>query len=122
MGIHKRRRADVIGWIEQGIEEGSVAPTIDVELIADHFTASVSGIVYHWMSDPDNLDEMRSLHNGLKQVMAAMLAFRLNKLVKSLKVDKDTSILRPNSLPIANTACMAGTAQLILVVNKTIIN
>jgi len=26
------------------------------------------------MSDPDNLDEMRSLHNGLKQVMAAMLA------------------------------------------------
>ncbi|MDG1820172.1 MAG: TetR/AcrR family transcriptional regulator [Porticoccaceae bacterium] len=74
LGIHRRRRADVIGWIEQGIKEGSVAPTIDVELIADHFTASVSGIVYHWMSDPDNLDEMRSLHNGLKQVMAAMLA------------------------------------------------
>ena len=73
LGIHKRRRADVIGWIEQGIEEGSVAPSIDAELIADHFTASVSGIVYHWMSDPDNLDEMRSLHNGLKQVMAAML-------------------------------------------------
>ena len=74
LGIHKRRRADVIGWIGQGIDEGSVAPTIDVELIADHFTASVSGIVYHWMSDPDNLDEMRSLQNGLKQVRAAMLA------------------------------------------------
>jgi AcrR family transcriptional regulator len=74
LGIHKRRRADVIRWIEQGVEEGSVAAMIDVELVADHFTASVSGIVYHWMSDPDNLDEMRSLHNGLKQVVGAMLA------------------------------------------------
>ncbi len=74
LGIHKRRRADVIGWIEQGIEGGVVARMTDVELVADHFTASVSGIVYHWMSDPDNLAEMRSLHNGLKQVMAAMLA------------------------------------------------
>ena len=73
LGIHKRRRADVIRWIEQGVGEGSVAETIDVELVADHFTASVSGIVYHWMSDPDNLDEMRSLHNGLKQVVRAML-------------------------------------------------
>ena len=74
LGIHKRRRADVIRWIEQGVEEGSVAAMIDVELVADHFTASVSGIVYHWMSDPDNLDEMRSLHNALKQVVGAMLA------------------------------------------------
>jgi AcrR family transcriptional regulator len=74
LGIHKRRRADVIRWIEQGVEEGSVAAIIDVELVADHFTASVSGIVYHWMSDPDNLDEMRSLHNALKQVVGAMLA------------------------------------------------
>jgi len=74
LGIHKRRRADVIRWIEQGVEEGSVAAMINIELVADHFTASVSGIVYHWMSDPDNLDEMRSLHNGLKQVVGAMLA------------------------------------------------
>jgi AcrR family transcriptional regulator len=74
LGIHRRRRADVIRWIEQGIEEGALASTTDSELIADHFTAAVSGIVYHWMSDPDNLDDMRSLHNGLKQVMASMLA------------------------------------------------
>ena len=24
LGIHRRRRADVIGWIEQGVEEGAV--------------------------------------------------------------------------------------------------
>ena len=76
LGIHKRRRGDVINWIEQGIERGLLAPSLDTALIADHFTASVSGIVYHWMSDPDNLDEMRTNHNGLKQVMRAMLAAR----------------------------------------------
>jgi AcrR family transcriptional regulator len=74
LGIHRRRRKDVIRWIEQGIEEGMLVSNTDVELIADHFTAAVSGIVYHWMSDPDNLKEMRALHSGLKQVMATMLA------------------------------------------------
>ncbi|KRP26453.1 MAG: TetR/AcrR family transcriptional regulator [Porticoccaceae bacterium] len=73
LGIHKRRRADVISWIEQGIKQGVVPPSVNSALVADHFTASVSGIVYHWMSDPDNLDEMRGLHQSLKQVMHAML-------------------------------------------------
>ncbi|MDG0972123.1 MAG: TetR/AcrR family transcriptional regulator [Porticoccaceae bacterium] len=74
LGIHKRRRADVISWLEQGIERELLAPTIDKALVADHFTASVSGIVYHWMSDPDNLAEMRANHNGLKDVMRVMLS------------------------------------------------
>ncbi len=78
LGIHKRRRADVISWIEQGVEHGLLSPTIEKAVIADHFTASVSGIVYHWMSDPDNLDEMRANHNGLKQVMRAMLSAQPN--------------------------------------------
>ncbi|HAU02549.1 MAG TPA: hypothetical protein DCS26_06100, partial [Porticoccaceae bacterium] len=60
-------------WIEQGIKQGVVPPSVNSALVADHFTASVSGIVYHWMSDPDNLDEMRGLHQSLKQVMHAML-------------------------------------------------
>ena len=74
LGIHRRRRADVTGWIEQGIEEGTLSASIDGEAVADHFTSAVSGIVYHWMCDPENLNEMRSLHRGLKQVMAAMLS------------------------------------------------
>ena len=73
LGIHKRRRADVISWIEQAIAAREVAATVDAEMLADHFTASVSGIVYHWMTDPDNLNEMRNLHNSLKQVMQSML-------------------------------------------------
>ena len=61
---------------------------MDVELIADHFTASVSGIVYHWMSDPDNLDEMRSLHNGLKQVWLPCWLFSQIASNPQLKGDK----------------------------------
>ena len=52
---------------------GEVPATVDAGMLADHFTASVSGIVYHWMTDPDNLDEMRNLHEALKQVMHSML-------------------------------------------------
>ena len=74
LGIHRRRHADVVGWIEQGMKEGTLAESIKVEAVADHFTASISGIVYHWMCDPENLSEMRTLHRGLKQVMATMLS------------------------------------------------
>ncbi len=73
LGIHQRRRGDVISWIEQAIAAGEVPSTVDAGMLADHFTASVSGIVYHWMTDPDNLNEMRNLHEALKQVMHSML-------------------------------------------------
>jgi AcrR family transcriptional regulator len=72
-GIHERRRADVISWIEQAVAAGAVPSTVSAELLADQYCASVIGIVYHWISDPDNLDDMRARHNGLKQVMGAML-------------------------------------------------
>jgi AcrR family transcriptional regulator len=73
LGIHQRRRGDVVSWIEQAVAAGEVRSTVDAGMLADHFTASVSGIVYHWMTDPDNLDEMRNLHEALKQVMHSML-------------------------------------------------
>ena len=61
------------GFME-AVAAGAAPDKMSAELLADQYCASVIGIVYHWMSDPDNLDEIRSLHNGLKQVMAAMLA------------------------------------------------
>ena len=73
LGIHQRRRDDVVSWIEQAMAAGEVPSTVDAGMLADHFTASVSGIVYHWMTDPDNLNEMRNLHEALKQVMQSML-------------------------------------------------
>jgi AcrR family transcriptional regulator len=73
LGIHERRRADVIGWVEDCIAQGQTSARISPELIADQYCASVIGIVYHWISDPENLDEMRARHNGLKKVMQVML-------------------------------------------------
>ena len=73
MGIHGRRHRDVMGWIEQGIEEGLIAPLVSPKLIADQFSAAVIGIVYQWMSDAENIEEIRSLHNGLKKMMKMML-------------------------------------------------
>ena len=60
MGIHGRRHRDVMGWIEQGIEEGLIAPLVSPKLIADQFSAAVIGIVYQWMSDAENIEEIRS--------------------------------------------------------------
>ncbi len=74
LGIHDRRRADVITWIKQSITEGKLVASISAESLADQYCASVIGIVYHWISDPENLDEMRARHNGLKQVMELMLS------------------------------------------------
>jgi AcrR family transcriptional regulator len=74
LGIHERRRADVIRWVEDCIAQGQSSAAVSPELIADQYCASVIGIVYHWISDPENLDEMRARHNGLKKVMRLMLA------------------------------------------------
>ena len=73
LGIHERRRADVIGWVEDCIAQRHSSVAVSPELIADQYCASVIGIVYHWISDPENLDEMRARHNGLKKVMQVML-------------------------------------------------
>ena len=72
-GIHSSRYRDVMSWIEKGINEGLITPVVSPKLIADQFSAAVIGIVYQWMSDPDNIDEIRTLHNGLKQMMQLML-------------------------------------------------
>jgi hypothetical protein len=63
----------VISWVEDCIAQGQTSATVSPETIADQYCASVIGIVYHWISDPENLDEMRARHNGLKKVMQVML-------------------------------------------------
>ena len=74
LGIHERRRTDVIRWVEDCIVQVKASVAVSPELIADQYCASVIGIVYHWISDPKNLDEMRARHNGLKKVMQLMLS------------------------------------------------
>lgn len=71
---HRRRQRDVEEWIKNGIERGQIPATADAAGIAALFTASVIGIVYTWLVSPLPPDQVRALHDGLKQRMAEALS------------------------------------------------
>ena len=70
--IHRRRHQDMVAWI---MSDPAISPSVklNAENIAGQFSASVVGIVYYWLTNPDNLTETKSLHDGLKQTMAELL-------------------------------------------------
>ena len=71
--IHKRRHADVKSWVvvDSSID---VAVKSRADDIAGQFCASVIGIVYSWLARRDNLDEIRSLHENLKNTMSLLIS------------------------------------------------
>ncbi|MCG8434747.1 MAG: hypothetical protein MJA83_12015, partial [Gammaproteobacteria bacterium] len=70
--IHNRRFQDVVSWIEADAAiSGAVKRNADA--IAGQFCASVTGIVYYWLANPDDLDETRRLHENLKRTMTLLL-------------------------------------------------
>jgi hypothetical protein len=75
-GVHRRRQRDVEAWISQGIEAGEIPTSVDVSGIASQFAAGVVGIVYSWLVSPLARDEVRGLHDGLKQHMTEALSRR----------------------------------------------
>lgn len=70
--IHQRRHQDMVDWINSD-------PTIKLEVkdnadtIAGQFSASVVGIIYFWLTNPNDLLETKKLHDGLKQTMTQLL-------------------------------------------------
>ena len=70
--IHKRRHDDVVAWIEQDATL-SAATKARADEIAGQFAASVVGIVYYWLANPDELVQVKSLHEGLKQTMRQLI-------------------------------------------------
>lgn len=71
--VHQRRQRDVIEWIEQSIEAGEIDPAFNIKLVASQFCSALVGIVYQWLVNPDSIDEIAELHEGLKRNMEAML-------------------------------------------------
>ena len=71
--VHERRRRDVAAWIAAGIEAGNVRADANVGVIAEQFCASIIGIVYQWLVDPDAIIHIHALHEGLKQQMVGAL-------------------------------------------------
>jgi len=59
--IQARRRLDVIKWIENSNYSGELS-AFD---LAEQFNASVLGIAYHWLANPNDKDSITKLHNNL---------------------------------------------------------
>lgn len=71
--IHQRRHQDVVKWVQDGIDDGSVKANVDADAVAELFLATVIGILYQWMLQPDAIDSVKQLHENLKQTMKALL-------------------------------------------------
>jgi len=71
--IHNRRHQDVVHWI---VTDDSIPESVkeDADAIAAQFCASVIGIVYYWLANPDDIEETRKLHENLKKSMTLFLA------------------------------------------------
>lgn len=70
--IHQRRHDDVVAWI---IQDPTVPDAVKCKAddIASQFAASVVGIVYYWLANPEQLQKVRQLHEGLKQTMQQLI-------------------------------------------------
>ncbi len=75
--IHNRRRADVAKWVQQGIDEGSIDKHVDADAIAALFSTSIIGIVYQWLLNPEDIDEVNKLLNDLKHTISLWLGFHM---------------------------------------------
>lgn len=71
-GIHQRRFQDVVNWI---LKDPSIAIETkrEANLIAAQFSATVVGIVYYWLANPEKINEVKRLHEGLKRTVTHML-------------------------------------------------
>jgi len=68
--IHARRREDVKAWVKQAWRSSkNTQLTINAETIASQFNASVLGIAYFWLANPQDKNTIKNLHNSLKYSM-----------------------------------------------------
>ncbi len=59
--VHKAQRRDVARWVLAGQEAGMVVADAVPERVAEQYAASMAGIIYQWLANPDiQLDAMFS--------------------------------------------------------------
>lgn len=73
VGVHQRRQRDVTEWITLAINRGDIGPSIDANNVAAQYCSALVGIVYQWLLNPDSMDEIEQLHEGLKRTMEILL-------------------------------------------------
>jgi len=70
--IHQRRFQDVVNWVLNDSNTGDDEKR-DADIIAAQFSASIIGIVYYWLANPEKIKETKRLHDGLKHTMMRLL-------------------------------------------------
>ena len=64
---HQRYRSDMVRWLEQGIEDGTIRPDVDADGFAVFYLSWVSGTVYQWLVAPQAID-LSNAFNFIKEV------------------------------------------------------
>ena len=72
-GVHRRRQRDVKEWINRAVERGELTGPVDADAVAAQFCSALVGIVYQWLVQPEDMDAIRQLHEGLKHTMEILL-------------------------------------------------
>ena len=64
--IHDRRRKDVEKWLRKAIFAGQISKETNCESAAQNFCAAIIGVVYQWLANPTDTQQIKALHETLK--------------------------------------------------------
>jgi AcrR family transcriptional regulator len=69
--FHRLQRATAAAWVLNGQEAGEVRPDVDPESLAEQFYASLLGINFQWLVNPDI--DLTASFDALKQNIIALI-------------------------------------------------
>jgi AcrR family transcriptional regulator len=76
--IHDRRRKDVEKWLRKAIFAGEISKEVDCKSAAQNFCAAIIGVVYQWLANPADKEQIKALHETLK--LQTILSLRRNSV------------------------------------------
>jgi len=60
---HTAYRRDAERWVREGIDEGTIRPTINPQSFAVEFASLIFGLIYQWLVDPDKVEIHAVFHH-----------------------------------------------------------
>lgn len=72
---HRAYRRDVEKWVRQGIDDGTIRPSIDPVSFAVEFAALIFGLIYQWLVNPEAI-HIHSTFNHYRRSTLETLAER----------------------------------------------
>lgn len=76
--IHRRRHQDVRDWVLSDPMLSSEVKA-NADAIAGQFSATIIGIIYFWLANPDELEQTKILHDDLHWAMQNLLNNKMHK-------------------------------------------